>query len=1286
MKKLLVVVLAVLLAMSTMPMTVFATSDANDDFGFIGFDVKKDENGKGVVVDLERKIVYGFDTAVQVKNLSNYLEKGAGLDDMYVCANGKKLGGDDYIGTGSQIVLKEDGVEYPFDVVIFGDVNGDSVCDVFDAMVIANETTFKADFEADDAARMAVKTPETLDDEISEKDYQNIVNDVVSEAVDQNKGENANIVESIVVEDQIYTGDKITIDGDDVEILFNEESLSQSHYQIVPDSYVTNIDPETGKETVSVTLEGKGLFGGTITVEFEVIGLIQSIVDEVNAVIADAKLDNIVEVVYTNNADVDDIDIVINASNAIRGNFDVNMAAFNGLLAKIDEYRADKLEGLNLTVDNFALASNGSFSRGDVKNFVFDLASGIFCELAYAKTNTIKSYSGAISTTKANAEAFNIDLMVKEDVAGDINRIKNFSAKIARYVSFDVVNGNAVINVAMPAAFSAKVVDILSNGTGDVDAAAAAFNNLLVYEAFTEYLANVSTDDISAGAADEINQAIKVAAMLSSFVNKGLAEVADATVTSNVKTMPLLSGRNFVIDETNTNKFGALVLAFAGTLSQELLESSVADFYKDGIYTLAADVELEYKGIKETIIVNLDLFTAAEETPTIIEETATYFSGIVEDLGLNNAVTVSYDKDNYRALATLDARELVTNFNINEAAFDGLYTDIKGYFDDNYGTSTIVVDGKKIVTAGAINKSALKELIFSVATGFFQDAANLGANNVLRSLNTVVTEGDGTVHNFDLDFALVGSDADIERVAKIADKVADYVSFEVVNGNAVVNVGVPAGMRAKIINLVGDGDAAKAADAINNLYAYELITEYIMAVEPADISAEYADEIQVIVDMVANVDTIINKVMGKVSSSSVAYDAKGNQFALLSGNEFVVKNNTLSAVVEAVASQFSEGLLKNPMANFMNEDGTYTIVCDIALEIGGIKETVVLNLDVFGDYEKKNAIEDTVDYAESIFADLGVASFASVELKDGKAVATFDASAFLADGLKSFNEAALDGLYTDVKDYFYANFGDSTITVGNYEIVTAGEIKKSALKSFVFDFAAGFFTDVANMDTNTIRSYNTVVVDSEGNEEVFAFDFNLDGTEAHIEKLKTIAGKVAECVAFETVDGNAVATISLPDGMKNKVIDLLSNGTGDVEAAKAAINNLYAYELISKYIMAVEPSDISVDYADEIQTIINMVADMESVINKVMGKVSASSVAYDAKGNEFALLSGIKFAVKDNTMSSLVEAVASQFSEELLRNSMANFMNEDGTYTIKCDIALEVGGIKETVVVNFDLF
>lgn len=68
--------------------------------------------------------------------------------------------------------------------------------------------------------------------------------------------------------------------------------------------------------------------------------------------------------------------------------------------------------------------------------------------------------------------------------------------------------------------------------------------------------------------------------------------------------MPLLSGRDFVIDETNSNNFGALVLAFGSLLSDEILDSFVGDFYKEGIYTLAADVELDYKGIKETLFVN----------------------------------------------------------------------------------------------------------------------------------------------------------------------------------------------------------------------------------------------------------------------------------------------------------------------------------------------------------------------------------------------------------------------------------------------------------------------------------------------------------------------------------------------------------------------------------------------------------------------------------------------------------------------------------------------------------
>lgn len=950
MKKFLAVALTILLVMSAMPMTGFAATTQVEDFGFAGFNVVKDSDGKGVVVDLDKQIVYGFSTLLQVSDLDKYLEKGENIDDMYVCkgygtADEVELDGSDFIGSGATIVLEtRDGSKYPFDIVIFGDVNGDSACDVLDAMILANVSAYKDSFGADDAVKMAAKTPETLDEDLDETDYQAIVNSVVSDVVDQNKGANANVVEDAVIEDQIYTGSEIKPE-DDIVITFNDGVLSNEHYKVV--GYELNTDLTTGEKKAIVTIEGTGLFSGTRVIEFEIVGILQDIVNEVNAVIKEAALDDLVKVIYT---PVDDnngnVDIEVNASKFIRGDFEANMAAFNGLLARIDEYRAEKLQEVDCTVGEFALANNGSFSRAAIKNFVFDLASGIFCDIAYAQSNTIKSYSGSISAVEGIGEAFNVNLKVTEDVSGDINRVKTFAAKISRYVGFDVVDGNAVINITMPAAFSTKVVDVLSNGTGDVERATKAFNELYVYEAFDEYLSEVSAEQISAGSVEEINQAIKVASMLGAFVNKGLGEITEATVTSNVKTMPLLSGISFEIDETNPNKFGALVDAFAFTLSEELHRSYVGDFYKDGIYTLAADVTLDYKNIKETVIVNLDLFGAVE-TPTIIEETATYFAGIVGELGLDNAVKVSYDKEKCRAVAALDARELVTNFAIKEEAIDGLYTEIKGYFDDNYGTSTIIVGKDEIVTNGEINKSALKNLIFSAATGFFQDAANLGANNVLRSFNTVVKEADGTVHNFDLDFELAGSAEDVERVARIAGKVAECVTLDTSSGNAEVTVTLPAGMREKIVDLVGHGDVEKAKADINNLKAYELIDQYIMKLDPEDISAGSAAEIQAMIDMVAQMDGIINKLMGQVSDSSVAYDAKGNKFELLSGNEFVVEDNTMSSLVFAVACQFSQELLENPMDNFMNEDGTYTITCDIALEKGGIKETVVVNFKIF---------------------------------------------------------------------------------------------------------------------------------------------------------------------------------------------------------------------------------------------------------------------------------------------------------------------------------------------------
>jgi hypothetical protein len=566
--------------------------------------------------------------------------------------------------------------------------------------------------------------------------------------------------------------------------------------------------------------------------------------------------------------------------------------------------------------------------------------------------------------------------------------------------------------------------------------------------------------------------------------------------------------------------------------------------------------------------------------------------------------------------------------------------------------------------------------LFDFVNGFFADAAAMNGANIIRSSAVKVTEADGTAHNFDLDFQLVGNAADVAKVKSISGKVANYVSLDTTSGNAVISIGLPEAMRAKVIAKLG-GDAEAAQAMFNEATVAEALMGYLAKVDPSDISASNADEIQTVINMVAGMDTLVNKLLGKVASAS-AYDVNGNALPLLSDRGFNVTEATVEGLVQAVAVALNDDVLNNGIVNYMNADGTYTVKCDVALTVGGIKETVILNLDIFGDYEKKTAIDKTVDYAEDIIEDLGLAGVASVTYADGKAVAALDAGEILAGNL-AFNDGAIDGLYSDIRDYFDANYGDSTITVGGFEIVKDGNINKPVLKQLIFDFATGFFSDVANMDTNVINSYATKVVDGDGNVEEFAFDFALAGEPEEIEKMQTIAGKVANCVSLDTTSGNAAVKVDLPAGMKDKIISHLG---GSEEAARAKINEADVATVLVGYIGNMDASDVSASSADEIQTAINMVAGMDAVINKVISKAS-TSVTY-VNGKPVVLFSNRGFNVEDATFEGVAKAAAVALSDEILGTNMANFENEDGTYTITCDVTVK--GITEKLTFTFDLF
>ena len=1277
MKKFAAIALALILAMSSMFATVGvagssgeAAYDSNELS--IGFEIK--DNGKGVVVDVENMKIYGLEPLLTVEALeTNYLSAGTGFTMKVVDVAGNPV---KYVGTGTQIVLNDGVEDYIFDVVIFGDLTGDSVIDVVDAAQAQRISAGKVEA----TALALVAGDADKDGEISVEEYGDQVNAAISEEPFNQNATGTEKTGIVEVDEQVFVSESkedYALSDEDVTLTYNDIEVDSRYFDISDVKY--DKVEETGEIYGEVTITGKGLFRGEITLKIEVVSLLEKAVATVNEVIEDANLADVVTAKYDVVNGVADIKVEVNASKIIRGNFDVNMAGLNGLLTKIDEFKAENLQEATLTVGDLAIATNGDFDRSAIKALVFDIAKGLFCDIANADDNVVKSYSGVLVTNNKLAELaeeFNIDVVMTADADIDIDRVKAFAAKISRYVAFDVVDGNAVIDITMPASFSTKVVDFLSNGSGDVEEAIANFNSISIDDGF-DLLSLVSPEDISAASVAEIEQLISVVSGLDAIVDKVLDEVTDATVTDvNGNAYELLSGGSFYIAE-EANKFGAIVKAIKRIVDGNLLEMTIGNFANGDIYTVEVDATIDYRNISEKVIVNFDLFGAVE-TPDIIEETATYFSDIIAELGLANIAAVRYDAENCRALATLNARELATNLTLNEDAFEGLYTDIKGYFDDNYGTSTIVVGDKEIVTAGIINKTALKDLIFSAARGFFEDAANIGADNVLRSFNTVVTEADGTEHKFDLDFALEGSDADIERIEKIAAKVANYVSFEVVNGNAVVNVGIPAGMRNTIVEVFGEGDQATAIKNFNSLtldQAFELLS-YIDA---EHISEANAKDIDAMVALVCSVDNIINKVLSKVTDAKVT-TANGATYGLLSGTDFVVNGDDFSALVKALKAQLGE-VKGIRVSEFANANGTYTATFDVAVSIGGIKETVVLNLDVFGDIEEKNAIEDTVDYVGDIFADLGVANFAAVELKDGKAVATFNASELVANGL-NFNDEALDGLFTDVKDYFKANYSDSTIKVGEFELVKDGVINKVAVKDFIFDFAAGFFTDIANMDAATIRSYNTVVVDGEGNKEEFAFDFNLEGNEAHIERLQEISAKVAAHVSFSEVNGNAAVAVKVPAGMRNIIVDLFGQGEG-VEAAQQNFNTISVVDVF-KILTAVEADDISTEYTKEIEMLVDMACEMEALVDKVVANTTKATV--NVNGVDVELFNdGASFDPATSDIKGLATAVMNMLNQEELKNAkLGQFQNANGTYTF--EFAATVRGITEEVSVTISLF
>ena len=938
MKKFAAIALALIFAMSSMFATVAVagvSGETNSNgLAFAGFVVN--ENSK-VVIDIEdpeNMKIYGLEPLLTRAELeANHLTAGKDFT----------MEAPDYIGTGSKIVLKDKaGTPYTFTVVIFGDLTGDSAIDVIDAAQSQRFHTGKVtptelELLAGDADK---------DGEISVDDYASQVNAAVgNDDVDQN-ATGTKTESTLDVDAPVYTTDDVDsyineapITEEDVTLEFNDIVVDSRYYAVTGYDY-----KEVNGEFIGIaTIEGKGLFSGITTVEFKVVSLLEKIVATVNGVIEDAKLDGVVKVEKAGET----VNVKIDAGAVISGDFAADVSALNGLLAKIDDFRAKNLKEVDLVVENYAIANNGAFNRSEIKALGIDLISGIFTAIANAENNVIKSYNGTLVTNDVvPAEDFTVNF-VMDGTGREIDKVKDFAAKIANFVSYDVVDGNSIVNITMPAGFATTVVDAI--GDGDVEKAIAEFNRLSVREALLAVSA-VDAEMLSPTYANAINKVIKVAASLDGVADKVLKEVTNATVTDYVgNTKPLLSGNDFYIDGASIVD---IVNAVDRVLNNDAGSMLIGNFANGDVYTAEFDVAIEYKGISEKVIVNFDFFGNAK-APNVIDKTAAHFNGIIADLGIANVANVAYSADTKNAVVSLDASAFINNeFAFNEDALNGLYTNIKGYFDDNYGTSTILVGDFEIVTNGEINRTTLKNFLFDVAKGFFLDVADLGADNVVRNFSVKVTEADGSSVDFDMDFVLEGTPAHIAKIKNIAAKVAECISFTTVNGNAVVNLTLPAGFQNTVVEALSkDGTVESAIAEFNKLTVGEAFNA-LTFIDAETISTSHASDIERIILTVAEYSNVINKLLGKVTSAK-AYDLKGNAYELLNGSDFdgskiVAGSNVFAEAVKAIYAMLDEETTGAYVSAFTTGDGVYTVEFDVAVSIGGISEKVIVNFDMFG--------------------------------------------------------------------------------------------------------------------------------------------------------------------------------------------------------------------------------------------------------------------------------------------------------------------------------------------------
>ena len=615
MKKAVSVLLSLLMVISMLSVVASVTAFAEGTFSFEPMELVEGEDGKTPVLEGGRLdgYIYGFAEGMTTDDIDAFVAN-KGTNKLNVIPSG-----GNYLGTGSIInVTNSRGnvTKASYELVVFGDLNGDSFVDALDVRtqrLLRENKLDTARYTSEDAemtlGALQMAADVVKDGVLDEQDYVAAVNGSIDSAVnaetgkyegavDQHRGDyaDANAVEAVIPEQEFDGG---AVEPDVVPNFSGMDLVEGEDYTV---EYTHN--EETGEATATYT--GIGLFSGTYTTTFKITSVLEKTSAWAQDIIDNLNLADFATVAFDNAAG-EKVTATINVDALAGAGLSINESALNGFLGNLKAHFHENYDARTITVGAYELAANGTINYPNVKALLLNAATGCMTDLANATAGVpVRSYTGSF-VTENGTEDFTLELVFTGE---KFDKVKTIAAKIANYVSFSNAGDVTTINVKMPAAFMNKVIHNLSTNN-DVREAYDEFNTGTVGQILS-LLSVVEAADISTTYAGDIDKLCNIVGQVEGLINKVLGKISKTSITDvNGVKYGGLSGASFDYDAASTNKIGAFVEAVTNLLSDDVLASSISAYSNgDGTYTvkLAGTATIGSHSAYEEVVVNLDIF------------------------------------------------------------------------------------------------------------------------------------------------------------------------------------------------------------------------------------------------------------------------------------------------------------------------------------------------------------------------------------------------------------------------------------------------------------------------------------------------------------------------------------------------------------------------------------------------------------------------------------------------------------------------------------------------------